>query len=355
MLSRPRVCGRRRAGDLRICCIIGTPRANGFRALAARVLEGGQTIQALVEMEAGLLLVKSISDGSSLAILAAATCDTDLVAYEMTLLVEAVGGELPKIAPRGLNHEVDATDELDRWQLTDLAQSDAAEGGYGFEGLTVDPPAAFRHQRQLADAETRRLKLERQLAAVQEEERTELARDLHDEIGPLLFAVGIDLSVIQHDQMVRDTAVAARIGAVRESVARIYDDIKRILGRLRTASPSELGLAQAVENLLSFWRMRYPAVEFSCEVADDDFGAAIDDAIYHVIMESLSNALRHGNPTSLAIAVTVIDGEVVIRGPEGPTGVSLTPAAAALTAERLAAAARKAALAQASHGSAGEA
>jgi predicted regulator of Ras-like GTPase activity (Roadblock/LC7/MglB family) len=58
---------------------------------AARIFEGGDAIQALVEMEAGLLLVKAISDGSSLAILATPQCDTDLVSYEMTLLVEAVG------------------------------------------------------------------------------------------------------------------------------------------------------------------------------------------------------------------------------------------------------------------------
>ncbi|HUN33108.1 MAG TPA: roadblock/LC7 domain-containing protein [Trebonia sp.] len=65
---------------------------------AARVFDAGETIQALIEMEAGLLLVKAISDGSSLAVLAAAQCDIDLVAYEMTLLVEAVGEVLtPRI------------------------------------------------------------------------------------------------------------------------------------------------------------------------------------------------------------------------------------------------------------------
>jgi len=165
--------------------------------------------------------------------------------------------------------------------------------------------------RHLADAETRRLKLERQLTAVQEEERAELARDLHDEIGPLLFAVGIDLSVIQHDSAVRDSAVAARVGAVRESIARIYDDIKRILGRLRTATPSELGLAQAVESLVSFWRTRYPAVEFRRDVPDEGFGPAVDDVVYHVIKESLSNALRHGSPTCLTITATMLDGQAV--------------------------------------------
>ena len=61
---------------------------------AARIFEAGAPTQALVEMEGGLMLVKVIGDGSSLAVLAARECDTDLVSYEMTLLVEAVGEAL---------------------------------------------------------------------------------------------------------------------------------------------------------------------------------------------------------------------------------------------------------------------
>ena len=58
---------------------------------AARVFEAGSPTQALVEMDRGLMFVKSISDGSSLAVLTAPECDTRQVSYEMTLLVEAVG------------------------------------------------------------------------------------------------------------------------------------------------------------------------------------------------------------------------------------------------------------------------
>ena len=58
---------------------------------AARIFEAGQPTQALVEMLGGLMLIKSISDGSSLCVLAAPECDTDLVSYEMSRLVEAVG------------------------------------------------------------------------------------------------------------------------------------------------------------------------------------------------------------------------------------------------------------------------
>jgi predicted regulator of Ras-like GTPase activity (Roadblock/LC7/MglB family) len=65
---------------------------------AAQIFEAGLPTQALVEMEGGLMLIKIISDGSSLAVLAAPECDTDLVSYEMTLLVEAVGEVLTPAA-----------------------------------------------------------------------------------------------------------------------------------------------------------------------------------------------------------------------------------------------------------------
>jgi hypothetical protein len=61
---------------------------------AAQVFQAGRVIQTAVEMEAGLFVVMTISNGSSLAVLVAAECDLGLIAYEMSLLVERVGREL---------------------------------------------------------------------------------------------------------------------------------------------------------------------------------------------------------------------------------------------------------------------
>ena len=58
---------------------------------AARIFEAGAATQAMVEMDGGLMFVKAIGDGSSLAVLAAPECDTRQVSYEMTRLVGAVG------------------------------------------------------------------------------------------------------------------------------------------------------------------------------------------------------------------------------------------------------------------------
>lgn len=65
---------------------------------AARIMDAGRPVQALVEMDYGLMFVRAVSDGSSLAVLAATECDTRQVAFEMTRLVEAVGDLLTPAA-----------------------------------------------------------------------------------------------------------------------------------------------------------------------------------------------------------------------------------------------------------------
>jgi predicted regulator of Ras-like GTPase activity (Roadblock/LC7/MglB family) len=54
---------------------------------AARVFEAGGVTQTVVEMEHGFLFIMAISDGASMAVLAAPSCDIGLVGYEMALLV----------------------------------------------------------------------------------------------------------------------------------------------------------------------------------------------------------------------------------------------------------------------------
>lgn len=68
--------------------------ASGLGSLthgAARCFEAGAVRETVVEMERGVMLLMAISDGSSLAVLAAPNCDIGQVAYEMALLVERVG------------------------------------------------------------------------------------------------------------------------------------------------------------------------------------------------------------------------------------------------------------------------
>ena len=78
---------------------------------AARLFEAGAVVQTVVEMQRGVLVIMAISNGASLAVLAASSCDLGLVAYEMTLLVERAGRALTPAA-RTVNHATAARNGL---------------------------------------------------------------------------------------------------------------------------------------------------------------------------------------------------------------------------------------------------
>jgi two-component system sensor histidine kinase UhpB len=163
-------------------------------------------------------------------------------------------------------------------------------------------------------------RLNDQLTNVQEEERADLARELHDEIGPFLFSVGLDISTmhqIMNSDPALQLALAPRLEAIRDAVFHMQKHLKVILGRLRPTVLLDLGLAQAVDNIVDFWKSRHPDVAFDVEVSRESFGEVIDSGIYRIVRESLSNALRHGHPSRIEIsirmetkdtvAITVID------------------------------------------------
>jgi two-component system sensor histidine kinase UhpB len=155
-------------------------------------------------------------------------------------------------------------------------------------------------------------RLNEQLTNVQEEERADLARELHDEIGPFLFAVSLDVSAMH--QVAKDdvaSQLAPRLVAIREAVVHMQKHLKLILGRLRPSVLLDLGLAQAVENLVNFWKGRHPNIVFDVQICADSFGGRLDEGIYRVLRESLSNALRHGHPSRIDVNIQLDAGDTV--------------------------------------------
>ncbi len=174
-------------------------------------------------------------------------------------------------------------------------------------------------------------RLNEQLTNVQEEERAELARELHDEIGPFLFAVGLDVSTI-HQITTSDpalhVALAPRLEAIRDAVFHMQKHLKVVLGRLRPAVLLDLGLAQAVDNIVDFWKGRHPGVDFSVQVSPESFGAIVDDGIYRIVRESLSNALRHGHPGRIEVRVRM-ESDDMIAITVADDGAGMTPSSPA--------------------------
>ncbi|KUL36553.1 dynein regulation protein LC7 [Actinoplanes awajinensis subsp. mycoplanecinus] len=71
---------------------------------ASRMFTAGKVMQTIIEMDSGYLFLMSISDGSSMAVLAARSCDVGQVGYEMALLVERVGAALSPATREAVSH-----------------------------------------------------------------------------------------------------------------------------------------------------------------------------------------------------------------------------------------------------------
>src|SRR5262249_29508540 len=106
-----------------------------------------------------------------------------------------------------------------------------------------------RHQeRKIAESEGRLRTLSTQLMAAQEDERRKLSRDLHDELGQVVTAVALDLKrAAQTGDGVKKAELIAR--ALRGSEL-LLTDIQEISARIRPTILDDLGLKDAVQNLL---------------------------------------------------------------------------------------------------------
>jgi two-component system sensor histidine kinase UhpB len=164
----------------------------------------------------------------------------------------------------------------------------------------------------LADSQEKNRKLDEQLEAVQEEERASLARDLHDDVGPLLFSVDVDATTIRDLADKRgDTVVGERAASIQEAVAQVKEQVRSILWQLRPGVVLDLGLANAIENMLAPLRLRHPGVTFRLDTPKRSWRPQIDIALLAIVREAVLNALKHGKPTRIDIRIASDDGRTV--------------------------------------------
>ncbi len=175
----------------------------------------------------------------------------------------------------------------------------------------------------LDEARSRNARLTEQVLALQEEERAELAGDLHDDIGPALFAVSLTAATIgQLAAEARADAIVAHAGTIGSVTAQMQRSVKSLLGRLRPVRPTEAGLRPAMDALVAFWRERNPRIDFDLHITADE--ATLDErrreTIFLVVQEAVVNAIRHGQPDRIGIAVAGQPGAVSITVSDDGSG-----------------------------------
>ena len=167
----------------------------------------------------------------------------------------------------------------------------------------------------------------RELAAhvelVREEERTGIARELHDELGQLLTALKMDITWLATHAGTQDRkAIATKLGSMGVLADTTMHAVQRISSELRPGLLDDLGLVAALEWLTRDFRER---CAISCVLDVDeklDLSGQQATSLFRICQESLTNAARHSGATKVTVTLLTDEGRVVLSIRDNGKGVS---------------------------------
>ncbi len=202
---------------------------------------------------------------------------------------------------------------LAAWWSADRALTPVRELEAGLQRLADNapdaamPPFALREFRRvasaidalaskLADSRAAQHELARQLIAVQEEERHALARELHDEMGQTLTAIGVTAAFLERNATrLAPPGIAECAEDLRRDVRTSGEQLRAMLKRLRPHGLDALGLASALRELVSSWQLRACGIAFDLEMPAElpRLNESTALVIYRVVQEGVTNVVRH--------------------------------------------------------------
>jgi two-component system, NarL family, sensor histidine kinase UhpB len=164
----------------------------------------------------------------------------------------------------------------------------------------------------LGDAVDDKRRLAERIVSLQDVERKEIARELHDEFGPYLFALRAHAGALTRiaDATGPNMEATRKHGsAILEQVNALQQSNRRVLEKLRPVGLAELGLREALGALLRLWGESHPdvAIETAISQSLGDTGETADLTIYRTIQEALTNVFRHAGATCVNVTVEPIE------------------------------------------------
>jgi two-component system, NarL family, sensor histidine kinase UhpB len=160
----------------------------------------------------------------------------------------------------------------------------------------------------LGEAIEEKRRLAESAVSLQDLEREEIARELHDEFGPYLFALRVHVGALMRLARagVPDADGVLKHGsAILDQVNDLQQFTRRILERLRPVGLAELGLQEALGALLRLWNESNPdvAIETTISQSLGTTGETADLTIYRVVQEALTNVFRHARATAVNVSI----------------------------------------------------
>lgn len=197
-----------------------------------------------------------------------------------------------------------------------------AQEGPNRAGRRNSDHAATGVQIKLARSHDELRQLSAALQTIREQERTYIARELHDDLGQLLASLLMDLALLQQT----DGNSAHQRGlmvAMQTNLATAIASLRRIATNLRPRALDDGGLYFALRGLRDDFAHRY---NIACTLYADEGELQLDDAastaVFRIIQEALTNIARHAEATNVTVNVVRLNGDLLVTIRDDGRGIS---------------------------------
>lgn len=182
-----------------------------------------------------------------------------------------------------------------------------------------------QYEDQLKERQLELSRLSAQVLEAREEEKTRIARELHDELGQLLTAMKMDLGWVRERIPGADAELAMKVQKMGETLDQTVTSVRRIAADLRPLMLDDLGLTDAAAWLVEDFEKR-SSVHCECKIVNstqtEDFERNVANTVYRALQESLTNIARHADATQAWVLLRIDTDGIRLEVEDNGRGVA---------------------------------
>jgi PAS domain S-box-containing protein len=191
-------------------------------------------------------------------------------------------------------------------------------------GTGVDVTQQQKARKELVKMNVELRQLTSHLQNVREEERTRIAREIHDELGQQLTGLKMDLAWLKKKNVSDEDTIANKLDSALHLIDGTINTVRKIASELRPSIIDDLGIKEALDwHCQEFTKRTGIKVSFKSTIKDLYLPKAVPTALFRIVQEALTNVARHSKATEVICILEEVNNELLLCVSDNGQGFSL--------------------------------